>query len=56
MRKDDSIMADDGHCHAFLAALLRCEDAAWSTIWQLSEAAEAVYLRDRARPTAGSAA
>ena len=56
MRKDDSIMADDEQCHAFLAALLRCEDAAGSTVWQPSEVAEAVLLRDRVRPIAGSAA
>ena len=56
MRKDDSIMADDEQCPAFLAALLRCEDAAWSTVWQLPEVAEAVLLRDRSRPIAGSAA
>ena len=56
MPEDDSIMADDERIDDFLAAVLRGEDAAWSTIWQLSEVAEAVFLRDRARPIARSAA
>ena len=49
-------MADDEQWDAFLTALLRCEDAAWSMVWYQSDAAEAVFLRSLARPIARSAA
>lgn len=56
MPGDDSIMSDDEQWNAFLAALLRCEDAASSMLWYQSDAAEAVFLRNLARPIARSAA